>query len=154
MVIIILGILAVVALPKFINLSSDAYQSTMRGVAGAVSSAKNMVHSGCLVSSDCDETAPAAAGNGLGNSIEVQGEDIILAFGYPRHTATGIARAINIEDVADGGEFRLTSYTLAGRAGIRIRPDADFAANECEIRYSQPQFAGDTPLIAIEVDDC
>lgn len=38
-VIVILGILSAVALPKFINLSGEAAQSAAQGVAGAVSSA-------------------------------------------------------------------------------------------------------------------
>jgi MSHA pilin protein MshA len=39
MVIVILGILAAVALPKFINLSTDAQKAGVQGVAGALSSA-------------------------------------------------------------------------------------------------------------------
>lgn len=38
MVIVILGILAAVALPKFIDLSSEASQAAVQGVAGAISS--------------------------------------------------------------------------------------------------------------------
>jgi MSHA pilin protein MshA len=39
MVIVILGILAATALPKFVNLSSDAQTAAKNGVAGALSSA-------------------------------------------------------------------------------------------------------------------
>ncbi|QBF83425.1 hypothetical protein EXU30_12500 [Shewanella maritima] len=106
------------------------------------------------MSSQCDETAPAAAGNGLGNSILVQDKLVTLAYGYPRHTEAGIARAINIADISDGGEFRITSYTLASRPGLRIRPNGDYGTNECEVRYSQPQSAGDTPLIEIDTSQC
>ncbi len=38
MVIVILGILAAVAIPKFVDLSSDARASAVQGVAGALSS--------------------------------------------------------------------------------------------------------------------
>lgn len=38
MVIVILGILAAVAIPKFVDLSSDARTATTQGVAGALSS--------------------------------------------------------------------------------------------------------------------
>ncbi|WP_269902802.1 type II secretion system protein [Shewanella nanhaiensis] len=41
-VIIILGILAVTAAPKFINLSSDAQASTLKGMAGAMKSYVSM----------------------------------------------------------------------------------------------------------------
>ncbi len=39
MVIVILGILAAVAIPKFVDLSSDAKQAALNGTAGALSSA-------------------------------------------------------------------------------------------------------------------
>jgi MSHA pilin protein MshA len=39
MVIVILGILAATALPKFVNLSSDAETASAQGIAGALSSA-------------------------------------------------------------------------------------------------------------------
>ncbi|MBB1441157.1 prepilin-type N-terminal cleavage/methylation domain-containing protein [Shewanella sp. SG41-4] len=118
-VIIILGVLAVIAAPKFISLKSDAYASAMKGVAGAINSGKSMIYSACVISINCDQTAPAAAGNGSGNSIKVQGENIILAYGYPRHTSTGIVRMINIKD---GVDFKVTDYNVSGREGLRMRP--------------------------------
>lgn len=39
MVIVILGILAAIALPRFVDLSGDAEQAAVKGVAGAISSA-------------------------------------------------------------------------------------------------------------------
>ncbi|HEY0954187.1 MAG TPA: type II secretion system protein [Roseateles sp.] len=39
MVIVILGVLAAVALPKFVNVDDDAKQAAINGVAGALSSA-------------------------------------------------------------------------------------------------------------------
>ncbi len=44
-VIIILGILAVVAMPKFINLSEDAHVSAVKGTGGAFKSGINLAHS-------------------------------------------------------------------------------------------------------------
>lgn len=156
-VIIILGVLAVVAAPKFISLKSDAYASSMQGVAAAINSAKNMVYSACVISTSCDETAAAGTGNGLGNSITVQGQSITLAYGYPRHTSAGIARMINITDNNDGGEFNITTIeenSINDREGLRIRPNADYGTNKCEIRYSQPLAAGEQPLVEVDIDDC
>lgn len=42
MVIVILGILAATALPKFVDLSGEAEQAAVKGVAGAISSAGSM----------------------------------------------------------------------------------------------------------------
>ncbi len=47
MVIVILGILAATALPKFVNLSSDANQSVADGFGGALSSAASINYAGC-----------------------------------------------------------------------------------------------------------
>jgi MSHA pilin protein MshA len=47
MVIVILGILAAVALPKFVDLKSDAYKATAGGYAGALSAANAINYAGC-----------------------------------------------------------------------------------------------------------
>lgn len=46
-VIVILGILAVTALPKFIDLSSDAKAAALSGVQGAMASAMTVNYAGC-----------------------------------------------------------------------------------------------------------
>ena len=46
-VIVILGILAATALPKFIDLSSDAKNSAIKGVAAAAGSALTINYAGC-----------------------------------------------------------------------------------------------------------
>ena len=48
-VIVILGILAAVALPKFIDLTSDADKAAIKGVAGGLSSASAINYGGCAV---------------------------------------------------------------------------------------------------------
>jgi MSHA pilin protein MshA len=48
-VIVILGILAATALPKFINMRGDAQLAAVQGVAGAAGSAMNLNYSGCQV---------------------------------------------------------------------------------------------------------
>lgn len=48
-VIVILGILAATALPKFIDMSSDAKSAALKGVVGAAASAMTINYSGCAV---------------------------------------------------------------------------------------------------------
>jgi MSHA pilin protein MshA len=55
-VIVILGILAATALPKFIDMSSDAKAAALKGVVGAAASAMTINYSGCAVV----QHAPAA----------------------------------------------------------------------------------------------
>jgi len=49
MVIVILGILAAVAIPRFIDLQSEAKVSTAKGVAGALSGLANVLHAQFLL---------------------------------------------------------------------------------------------------------
>ena len=49
MVIVILGVLAAVALPKFVDLKGDAQLASLQGVAGALSSAAAINYAGCSV---------------------------------------------------------------------------------------------------------
>ncbi|WP_114971282.1 pilin [Rhodoferax ferrireducens] len=49
MVIVILGVLAAVAIPKFVDLKGDAQQAAMTGVAGAAASASAINYGGCAI---------------------------------------------------------------------------------------------------------
>ncbi|MCK2089591.1 type II secretion system GspH family protein [Thauera aromatica] len=50
-VIVILGILAAVAVPKFVDLSAEAEQAAAEGVAGAAGSAMSINYAGCSATS-------------------------------------------------------------------------------------------------------
>lgn len=58
-VIVILGILAATALPKFIDLRSDALHSSANGMAGGLTSAMSVNYGGC--SATAHSTAGASA---------------------------------------------------------------------------------------------
>lgn len=55
-VIVILGILAATALPKFVDLSSDAYAAAAQGIAGGLSSANAVNVAGCAVNNSVVKT--------------------------------------------------------------------------------------------------
>lgn len=48
-VIVILGVLAATALPKFIDVQENAEESSLKGVAGSLASAMSVNYGGCLV---------------------------------------------------------------------------------------------------------
>ncbi|MBP8270515.1 MAG: type II secretion system protein, partial [Sphaerotilus sp.] len=48
-VIVILGVLAATAMPKFIDMKSDAQAASVAGVAGAAASAMNLNYAGCAL---------------------------------------------------------------------------------------------------------
>lgn len=54
-VIVLLGILAATALPRFINLNHDAYDASVQGVAGALGSAVQVAHARWLADDNSAE---------------------------------------------------------------------------------------------------
>ncbi|ENC9556674.1 prepilin-type N-terminal cleavage/methylation domain-containing protein [Aeromonas hydrophila] len=88
-VIIILGILAVTAAPKFLNLQDDAKTAAASGVLAAVQSSSQLVYSKAALNGV--ETAPSAS---ISSS---DGTDINVAYGYPDASSNGIAKAVTID---------------------------------------------------------
>jgi MSHA pilin protein MshA len=52
MVIVILGVLAAVAIPKFVDLGDDAKTAAVKGIAGAASSAAAINYAGCAATNN------------------------------------------------------------------------------------------------------
>ena len=96
-VIVILGILAASAAPKFMDLQSDARKSALQGMQGAVKSAVSMTYSKSILSGvDRAETGFVCdSGSKSGDSC-AQGADakITTAYGRPDATNTGILNAL------------------------------------------------------------
>ncbi len=80
-VIVILGILAVTAAPKFLNLQEDARKASIQGLKGAMDSAAGIVY-GKAALSGLDTSSTGSVGN------------IDVVYGYPAATTTGIGNAV------------------------------------------------------------
>jgi len=76
-VIVILGILAVTAAPKFIDLQDDARTATLNGIKGSMQSASSMLYSKSLIKGN--ETS----GAGAAIFVTVNGSNVGTNFGYP-----------------------------------------------------------------------
>jgi MSHA pilin protein MshA len=86
-VIVILGILAATALPKFANLSGDARFASINAAKGAMTSAAAIAHGRALV-------APTDIVSG---KMTLEGTAVdVTPIGYPKATAAGIAAAANL----------------------------------------------------------
>lgn len=103
-VIIILGILAVTAAPKFLNLQDDAKKAAADGVKAAVASSAQIVYSKAVINGY--EKNDAAAGKTV---TVADGKTVALAYGYPTATSAGIGNAADIDPVwvgkASGATF-------------------------------------------------
>ena len=89
-VIVILGILAVTAAPKFIDLQSDARLATLNGMKAAINSAVSLTYGKSLVLGKEKEEE---------DSITINGSPVDVCYGYP------CAKASKIQEVLDIGEF-------------------------------------------------
>lgn len=85
MVIVILGILAATALPKFADLKSEANRSALSGLRGAMDSAAAIAHGTQLT-------------KGYASNVDVviSGRSVSMVNGYPIAAITGIYAALDV----------------------------------------------------------
>lgn len=130
MVIVILGILAATALPRFANLQTDARFASAKGAMGAVQSASSIAHAAWLV-----------AGSSAATTVTLDGVTINIANGYPDASTTGIIRAANI--VNNQG------YTVDTTAvPTTITPQGVGTATNCQVQYTAAAVNG-SPTITL-----
>ena len=122
-VIVILGILAATALPRFVNLQSDARAASMKGVAGSMRAAVELVRGKWLVTGS---TGAATVTLTDGSTVDV-GTGTGASAGVPRGSATGIDRAAGLtatQYTCTGGPAALRTCTpLGGPAGCTVTYD-------------------------------
>jgi len=99
MVIVILGILAAFALPRFADLGGDAREASIQGARGAVKSATAIAHSAWLA-------------NGSSGNVTLEGSTTInmSATGYPEAT-TGNSAGIATAAQLDSNDYTLDTST-------------------------------------------
>ncbi|WP_312917834.1 type II secretion system protein [Stutzerimonas kunmingensis] len=138
MVIVILGILAAFALPRFVDLGADARAATLQGAFGSVKSASALTHATWLAKGDSTSTSITAEGQSI---------TMIATSGYPAAASIASAAGISADD------FDIDTATTTGAA--IISPDGVSDASKCNVTYAQPAATANTvPTIAITVDDC
>lgn len=97
MVIVILGILAAFALPRFANLQDDANDAVIEGVAASIKSASAMAHAISLAQGTTSVTETTGTA-----TADFEGVLVILDEGYP--SVSGAAADVSITDAVEGLE--------------------------------------------------
>jgi MSHA pilin protein MshA len=134
-VIVILGILAATAAPKFIDLTSDAKKSVMKGVEGSIESAVSMVHAKAILAS---KTKGAA-------TVSIDSVDYAVVNGYPSAidvTGTGAGKGILSLVDLDSDDFTPT----AGVGAVTIQYKGA-ATGACQLVYTNSASANARPII-------
>jgi len=136
-VIVILGILAVTAAPKFIDLTGDAKASTVQAVQGALNSAADMAHAKALV--EGTQVGP----------LSIAGQNITFKNSYP--TREGIALLMDIDTSSSNAAFVLDNTTSAG---VATYTHADATSANCVASYTETGDKNTKPVITSNTDDC
>jgi len=117
-VIVILGILAATALPRFVGLQSDARAASMKGVAGSMRAAVELIRGKWLVTGS---TGAATVTLADGSTVDV-GTGTGPDAGVPLSSATGIDRAAGLvatQYTCTGSPLR-TCTPVGGPAGCTV----------------------------------
>jgi MSHA pilin protein MshA len=136
-VIVILGILAVTAVPKYINLKADAQTATLEGVKSAMQGVSALVYGKSIVAGN-QKLATASITLSDGTEVDIQ-------YGYPTS---------NVADWKSLLDIDLTDFFFISNVGgdlfIRPYPDslAELGNSDCRVRY-KGSIAGNKPEIVI-----
>ncbi len=142
-VIIILGILAATAVPKFINLQSDARASALDGVKGALEGAASIVYSKAAIDGlDKIDSTTLNSPNG----------DIAIVYGYPSTTSVALSTAANLDS---------TDWIINGSAGalgssatIYSKGTVSGSTATCQVTYTLANTSDARPTITVDATGC
>jgi MSHA pilin protein MshA len=127
-VIVILGLLAATALPRFSNLTQSARVASLNGVAGSLRSAASIAHATQLVTAGAVSNTPVLMDN----------VSIAMINGWPAS-----ATASNV--LTD-----ITGYTFDGT----VTPATFTLLANCKVNYTQSASGGAFPTIAVVSSGC
>lgn len=170
-VITILGILAAIALPKFVALQTDARIAKLNAARGAVLAASAAVHSAYLARAGVPDAAAcpgggAAASNTINGTVCTEAGLVTLVNGYPSTPALGAATAgiisaaglssSNFIPTPTGAQLNVEGFGAAGGAGGAISvvggPGTSAAAPytnaTCSFTYTAAAAAGAAPVVS------
>lgn len=149
-VILILGVLAAVALPRFADLQGKAREAKVKAVAGSIKAASGLVKASAMATSvSCAQAA--------GTSVTLEGLSVALNHCYPQALGAfndGVLGAANVA-AADGWAISAASAggAAAGTALVIELSDASTPAN-CSVSYTSAADATTPPVIGTTVNGC
>jgi MSHA pilin protein MshA len=160
-VIVILGILAVTAAPKFIDIQGDASASSLQGVKAALRSGSQLVYAKAAIAGK-QKNATGGTPDAL-SQVDIGSNTVELDFGYPKATGTDFTD-INFWIDLSSSDFVLAVGTGAvstalpplgsfGFALVGSSPAYD-SATSCHVLYTEANDADTPPVITVVTDNC
>ena len=148
-VIVILGILAVTAAPKFVDLQSDARLATLNGMKAAINSAVSLTYGKSLVNGKEKEEKV---------SITINGSPVEVCYGYPCAEAAKIQKVLDIgefnkcdQNSTTAGDWCYGEQTNTKKINIYIA-NGYSESSKCYVTYEQPTGVGVAPKVALPSD--
>lgn len=151
-VIVILGVLAVTAAPKFLNLAGDAKGATLDGIKASLNSAGSLVYGKSVIK---------GVQNAASSTVVNQGATTIATvYGYPAATTTVAAQLLDV----DPADFTIAAGNAATYFGSVAADFVVFQAgfvpvdatqpSGCHLVYKAPAGVGTKPTITVYKDGC
>jgi len=142
-VIIILGILAATALPRFANLQMHARIAKLNGALGSMKGASALAHAACLTQ------VPQCTGQPGSGTLNMEGASITMVDTYPTADASGIVSAAGI----NAGPTSPDGYDVSGGGAaegsvLRLMVLGNDPVN-CSFSYTAPIGPNQAPVFSI-----
>jgi MSHA pilin protein MshA len=163
-VIVILGILAAVALPRFTNMQRDGRIAKLNAARGAVQSASALIHGAAMARHNQAQPACPGAGfganpplvNAAGNgNLCTENGRVQVALLYPAATLAGVVASAGIVQVAGtptAAQLAQEGYqTAAAGGGIQVQVAGGANPAQCAFTYAAPAALGQAPTISAAV---
>ena len=157
-VLILLGILAAVMLPRFIDVRDEALLAKLDGMRGAMGTAAELVHAQALLEGRLDGA----------DTITVTGANVAIHSGYPiAQWMRSVRYLVRLDDVRWTPGGRVCTVAWCGRGnrrsipgappitgfGSKIWPEGYEWADQCGVYYINNQ-DGSAPLLGVLTADC
>jgi MSHA pilin protein MshA len=134
-VIVILGILSAIALPRFIDLSRDARVAKLQAARGAVASAAALAYSASVIQNP----------NSANAAVIMGGVSVPMSNRYPTATLAGIVTAAGISSADYVVVVGPSGFVPANALAVRVAGGS--STTGCGFLYAQPAALGGEPLI-------
>ncbi|WP_309149064.1 MULTISPECIES: type II secretion system protein [Dasania] len=147
-VIVLLGILAVTALPRFVNLQTDARVAVLEGVRASMQGSITQVYAKSLIDG-VENVAEAAV------TIRINGANTAVAVknGFPaaNDETGGTGDGVGVRNLLDINSADIVDNEVADATTLRVGYDvSDVAATRCYVLYTDSAGAGQQPIVTLD----
>jgi len=134
-VIVILGILAAMVLPRYVSLQADARGAKLNAALGAMKGAAAISHGAALARNQASATP-----------VDMEGVSITMLNQYPTANLAGIIAAAQI--IAGDG-FIISAGGAGAGAVITVQATGAAVPASCQVSYTSPAGPNTAPLYSV-----